>query len=528
MDIGWLTGQSSSEARRVHPDWPAVSFENETTWTYEQLRTRADTCSNALAGYDVRLGDRVAILMYNSLDYWACYLGAVSIGAIVVRLNFRLSADELAYALADSRPLVVCADADLLERIELVRSDLAVAHYFCRGERSGALERWTLAWEDLWVEGERDSPSVPLGPDTPAMLMYTSGTTGRPKGALWTHGNTLWFAAMQAIEWQLTSERVVLTTGPLYHVGAVEDLAIASLAVGGHVVITRSQNFDIVRTLQVIQDRRVTDAFLFPYMIYEMIAHADLDQYDLSSLSRILSGGDPILPYAIEWIQERLPGVELVQVYGLTEGTPIAAASSTLRHLPNASVGRPLPFTEISIRDEVGEPVLCGTTGEIWIRSPVVCDRYWEKPSESADTFVDGWCKTGDNGYCDDEGVLFVSGRKKDMVRSGGENIYPAELEGVLIRHPKIQDVAIIGVPDSRYIEVVCAVIVPVPGAQLGETEVVEYAREKLARYKTPKYVVFVDELPRTPSGKIMKYRLRERYKDVSAAQTQYRPSEDR
>jgi fatty-acyl-CoA synthase len=348
------------------------------------------------------------------------------------------------------------------------------------------------------------------------MLMYTSGTTGRPKGALWTQGNTLWFAAMQAIEWQLKSDRVALTTGPLYHVGALEDLAIALLAVGGHIIVTHSKGFDIAQTLQVIQERRVTDAILFPFMIYEMINRADLDQYDLSSLSRILSGGDPLLPYAIEWIQERLPTVELVQVYGLTEGTPIAAASSTRERTPNDSVGRPLPFTEISIRDDDGHPLPSGTTGEIWIRSPVVCNQYWERPVDSAETFVEGWCKTGDNGYCDDDGLLFVSGRKKDMVRSGGENIYPAELEGVLIRYPKIQDVAIIGVPDSRYIESVCAVIVPVRGIELSETEVLEYAGEMLARYKIPRHVVFAEELPRTPSGKIMKYRLREIYGGVS------------
>ncbi len=515
MDIGWLAGQSGATLRSVDPGWPALSLEDSDTWTYQELHSRADACANGLVKHGVGAGDRVAILMYNSLDYWALYLGITQMGAIAVRLNFRLTREELRYALLDSRPSVVCADPDLLVRIEGVREDLSVAHYFCHGERPPALAAWCLSWDDLSESAGDWVPPQTVSLDTAAMLMYTSGTTGRPKGAVWTHGNTLWFAAMQAIRWQLTSDRVVLTTGPMYHVGAMEDLAIAVLAVGGHVVVTRSQGFDIDHTLRIIQERRVSDAILFPFMIYQMINAENVDNYDLSSLSRILSGGDPLLPYAIEWIQERLPRVELVQVYGLTEGTPIAAASSTRQGSPMASVGRPLPFTEISIRNNAGAPVGVDVPGEIWIRSPVVCDSYWEKPAESAETFVDGWCKTGDLGYSDADGVLFVSGRKKDMVRSGGENIYPAELESVLLSHPKVRDVAIIGVPDQRYLEAVCAVIVPDPDDRPTASEVVDYARQQLAHYKLPKYVLFVEELPRTPSGKVMKYQLRDQYKDI-------------
>ncbi|WP_298211580.1 AMP-binding protein [Ferrimicrobium sp.] len=515
MDIGWLAGQSGALLRSVDPGWPALSLEDGVTWTYEELHTRANACTNGLIKHGVSPGDRVAILMYNSLDYWALYLGATQLGAIAVRLNFRLTREELRYALMDSQPSVVCADSELLIRIEGVRQDLIVAHYFCHGERTPELSTWCRSWDELWGHTGVWTPQRQVSLDVAAMLMYTSGTTGRPKGAVWTHGNTLWFAAMQAIRWQLTSDRVVLTTGPMYHVGAMEDLAIAVLAVGGHVVVTRSQGFDIDHTLRLIQERKVTDAVLFPFMIYQMIDARTVHDYDLSSLSRILSGGDPLLPYAVEWIQEQLPGVELVQVYGLTEGTPIASASSTRQGSPIASVGRPLPFTEISIRNDAGAPVDVDVEGEIWIRSPVVCHDYWGKPVESAETFVDGWCKTGDLGYYDADGVLFVSGRKKDMVRSGGENIYPAELESVLLSHPQVRDVAIVGVPDQRYLEAVCAVVVPDPGSRPTVTGIVDYARERLAPYKVPKYVIFVEELPRTPSGKVMKYELRDRYRDI-------------
>ena len=517
MDIGFLTRQTTWDLRAVDPDRPALSLEDEVTWTYRELHAQSNAYANSLLGLGVAKGDRVGILMHNSMEYVALYLGIVKIGAIAVRLNFRLTSAELEFVIGDAGASVLCMDDGdgLVDRIDAIRDKLDVQAYFCLETGEPASPGWARPWAEL-ADGSREDPAVSRPAlDDPAMLMYTSGTTGRPKGALWTQGNTSWFAAIQAMRWKFGEDTVAMVNGPLYHVGGLEDSSIAALATGGHVVIIRSGAFDIRRVLKIVEHHSVTDVFLFPFMVYEMIDLPDLDQLDLSSMRRVLSGGDPVLPYAINWLTERYP-IEFVQVYGLTEGTPIVAASQgdeAMRH-PN-SVGRPMPFCEISIRDDDGGDLPPGETGEIWTRSPVVCGEYWGRPDATADTFVDGWCRTGDNGYTNEAGLLVVSGRKKDMIRSGGENIYPAELEDVLIRHEAVQDVAVIGVPDPKYNETVCAVIVLASGKTLAEQEIVEFSREYLAGYKKPRFVVFVPELPRTPSGKIMKYVLRDKYREL-------------
>ena len=513
MDMGFLTRQVKWDSHRVDPSRPALSFENKETWTYEQLHARANRAANGLLEFGVAPGDRVGILMFNALDYWALYLGVTRMGAVAVRLNFRLTREELEYIICDSGCVILCADQDLLLRVEPSREALPVRQFFSHGDRPDELARWARPWSELWSDNDEE-PAVPLpNPAAPAMIMYTSGTTGRPKGAVWSHANTAWFAAMQAIQWQLTPDRIGMTTGPLYHVGAIEDLAIALLAVGGHVVLTRSGDFSIRRTIEIIEHHRVTDVLLLPFMIYQIIEQGEFSDSSWSSVKTILSGGDPVLPYAIEWVHEHLPSVEFVQIYGLTEGTPIAACSSGEDALSYPeSVGRPMPFTEITIRDHKGAIVATGNGGEIWTRSPVVCQSYWQKATESSQTFVDGWCRTGDTGFVNDHGMLIVSGREKDMIRSGGENIYAAEVEGSLIRHPRIQDVSIIGIPDKKFTEVICAVIVRAQGASLTADEIIAYSREHLAGYKAPRKVVFVEELPRTASGKVLKYKLREQY----------------
>lgn len=212
-------------------------------------------------------------------------------------------------------------------------------------------------------------------------------------------------------------------------------------------------------------------------------------------------------------LQRRYPWIEISQVYGLTEGTPIAACSTGEETLSSpASVGRPMPFTEISLRDDEGEQVAAGAEGEIWIRSPVVCERYWQRPDASAESFVDGWCRTGDLGRLTEDGLLIISGRKKDMIRTGGENVYPAEVEDVLMRHPDVREVAVIAVPDARFIESVCAVVVP-GSDSVAADDIIVHCRKHLAGFKCPRHVVFAEELPRTPSGKMMKYRLRDDYR---------------
>lgn len=508
MDISLLLRQGAQQASRVDAGRPALHFTDRETVTYGDLAARSRQVARGLVECGVERGDRVALLMYNCTEYWLAYFAVTRIGAVVVRTNFRLSAEELEYALNDSGARVVIGHPDLLERIAPRRGSITASTYVTLGAESDGCQSW-----DSLVQHADDELDVPEpAADEPAMIMYTSGTTGRPKGARWTHGNTSWFSAMQLAEWGFTSETVIFVAGPLYHVGALEDYSLPVLTVGGQVVFLESKGFDIRVALGLAARHRVTDLTLFPSMIYEMLQLEDLGAFDLSSVRRLFTGGDPLLPWAVEAIQARFPGVDVIQVYGLTEGTPIAACSAPGTAFTHPStVGRALPFCEISVRDPDGREVAEGLPGEVWTRSPANANHYWNKPEATEETFVDGWCRTGDLGRVDD-GMLSITGREKDMIRSGGENIYARELEDVVMRLPGVLDVGIVGVPDARFTEAVCAVVVARPDAALTAADVVEHCARHLASFKKPKHVVFVDQLPRTASHKMQKFKLRADY----------------
>lgn len=516
MDISLLLRQPFAQSIRVDPDAPAIGVENEPPLTYRELAEKVNRYANAFLDLGAARGDRIGILLYNSVEYWLAYLAATRIGAIAVRLNFRLTADELEYVIEDSGCSILLSAPDLLARIESRRDRLGVREYVGLAADGESPPDWVRPWSELEA-ARAGEPPVPLaGLDDPAMLMYTSGTTGRPKGALWTHGNTVWFSAMQMAEWGFDAGSVTMVCGPLYHVGGIENFCLPTLLAGGRVVFLRSGGFTAERVVDVVDRQGVSDLALFPAMIYALLQSGDAAEAPLHRVRRIFTGGDPVLPWATELIRERYGEVDLVQVYGLTEGTPIAACGGPgLAFEHPRSVGRAMPFCEVSVRDDDGAEVPAGAQGEIWTRSPANSRGYWNKPEANAETFVDGWCRTGDLGRVEASG-LAITGRKKDMIRSGGENIYPAEIEDVLARHPKVSDVAVIGVPDPAFIETVCAVVVAVEGEELSEEEVVEHCRRHLASYKKPRHVRFLDELPRTASAKVQKYLLRERFADVA------------
>lgn len=511
IDISALLRQPFTHGSRVDPNAPALALERDRPLTYGEIAARVNRYANALLEMDVGPGDRVALLLYNAIEYWIAYLAITRIGAIAVRLNFRLTADELTYAIRDSGSSVLLGASDLLDRIGPARPALPVQHYVAlpTGEVSPA---WAHSWAQL-ESGSNEDPAIPRPSSTaPAMLMYTSGTTGRPKGALWTHANTVWFTAMQLAEWGFNRSTVVMVCGPLYHVGAVEDFCLPTLFSGGCVVFMRSGGFTARWALTVAATQGVTDLALFPSMIYELLHTPDIARTAFGTVRRVFTGGDPMLPWATEAFRERFPGLDLIQVYGLTEGTPIATCGGPGAAFDHPrSVGRAMPFCEISLRDDNGREVARELEGEIWTRSPANSSVYWDDPAATAETFVDGWCRTGDLGIVD-EGGLCVTGRKKDMIRSGGENIYPAEIEDVLVRHPKIREAAVIGVPDEKYVETVCAIVVVVDARAMTRDEVIAHCTSHLAAYKKPRHVCFVDELPRTASSKVQKYVLRERF----------------
>lgn len=511
MNIGYFTGNRKATD---NPNKIAIQIESTGKWSYRELHLQSNKYANRLRELGVQKGDSVGLLMFNCLEYFALYFAVGKIGAIAVRINFRLTPAELDYILQDSKTKVLCAHTELLERLEPLTAHLQIEQYIAFGEDKFD---WALSSEELEKGSEEDITGVDISLQDPVMLMYTSGTTGHPKGALWTHNTTFWFSSIQIMKWGFTGEEIAMTTGPLYHVGAMEDIALPVLLSGGTVIITQSGGFDIGRVLDVVEKEQVTDLFLFPFMIYEMLNLTNLQDYRLQYLKTIYTGGDPLMPWAIERAYELYPHVGIVQVYGLTEGQPIAACLDAADALQKSgSVGKPLPLTEIRLMNDDEQPVPTGEVGEVWIKSPGVSEGYWQKPEETAKSFTSGWCKTGDLGMYDEDGFLSIVGRKKDMIRSGGENIYAAEIEDVLYRHEAVLTASVIAIPDPKYLEAVCAVIVLKEDKQATEEELISFCQQYLAKYKAPKKVVFIDEIPRTPSGKVKKFELREMYKNIN------------
>ena len=516
--ISWITDAVAGQVPSVSPDSPALAIGSETPVTYGQLREREFLFARALQAAGVGKGDRVALLLRNSTDYVAWYLAIGRLGAISVRLNWRLTAPELAFQLQDSSPRVLILDTDLVAPIEEIRATIPVRAFVTSG--AGETPPWALAL-DLFTaqQGTDDFPRISL--DDPLTLMYTSGTTGRPKGALISHGNALWIGAVQALSWRFDANTVAVDMGPLFHAGGFEVLLLPTLLAHGLAVTYPSEGFSLEAFMRTAKNHRATVMLVYSFMLYEFAGIEHIGDLLPESLERIVTGGDTIMPWAYDAFESRLPRVNLTQSYSLTEGGAVAVhLDHSLARGRESSVGRPQPMTEIKVVGADDREVQVGEVGEIWLRSPGVSIGYWQRPEESAATFVDGWCKTGDLGRVTEDGFLTLAGRAKDMIRSGGENIYPAELEKVLTSHAEIHDVAVVGVPDEKYFEVGCAVIVREEGSELGGGEVREFLAGRLARYKIPKHFVFVDSLPRNAAGKVLKFELRGTYEHLGSAPT--------
>jgi fatty-acyl-CoA synthase len=517
MDIGLLIRDALGGS--PHPgaaELPALSLEDGPSWTYAELNAYANRCANALLGLGIRPGDRVGALLYNSLEYVGFYFGAARIGAVVVRLNWRLAPAELRFAIEDAecRALVVhdALAADLPAEVTAGVEHLVQLTYEDGEPRSeppvGALR------DGLFASADPGEPSVaPPDAGDRLMIMYTSGTSGRPKGAVWTHANSLAYAAMQVAAYGFDSSTVAMTTGPLFHVGSLENLLLAALLVKGHGVLVRSGGFDSGRVLAAMEHRGVTDALLQTSILYDALRAGAVGARGLGSMRMLYTGGTDVAGWALDALDQQLPGVPVSTLYGLTEGGACSTREVLRRdRLEEGSVGWPLPLTEVRVRREDGGEAAVDEVGEVCVRSGSSAREYWNKPEASAETFVGGWCRTGDLGRLRPDGRLQITGRLKDMIRSGGENIYPVEIENALAAMPEVADVAVIAVPDEQYGETVCAVVVVAEGAELGAEAVVEHSRARLASYKKPRHVVFLDELPRSHTGKVEKAALREAY----------------
>jgi long-chain acyl-CoA synthetase len=494
--------------------------------TWSEHYRRAGQVAHALASESIGAGDRVAFLDRNGLEYFEVLFGGALVGAVNVAVNWRLSPDEMAAVIDDARASALVVHPDYLpclaamsSRLPAVRRIVVMGDAKAHGDEGGASDLARRVDYQDWV-GDRphDDPGYVGGPEEVSLQLYTSGTTGLPKGVMLANRNIATVLSEAALHaFQIDEHTVSLVAMPLFHIGG-SGWALAGMSQGGTSVLLR--DMDPTELVRLVEAEGVTHAFVVPAVLMLLLGVPGLDQADLSSLDTIFYGASPIAEDVLVRCMAAF-GCRFSQVYGMTETSGAIVRLDPEDHDPNGprrhllrSAGKALAGVELEVVDpDSGEPLPAGAVGEVWTRSAYNMLGYWDNPADTAATLrPDGWLRTGDAGYLDEEGYLYLHDRIKDMIVSGGENIYPAEVENVLLAHPDVADAAVIGVPDERWGEAVKAVVVRRRGANLDPEALIAFCRGHLAHYKCPKSVDMADVLPRNPSGKILKRELREPY----------------
>lgn len=512
-------GVGSWLRRRRPKSGPAVALvAGERELSYAELSERADRLANALRRRGVARGDRVAYLGENDPAFVETFFAAGLLGAIFIPLNTRLAAPELQFQLQDSGARLLVNGAALEALASAATAGTGVQHRLVVGathDSGGAAPSGSGApaverYEDALTAAPDEWIDETVTHDDGAMILYTSGTTGRPKGALLTHGNITWNCINVITDMDVNRHDVALMISPLFHVASLDMGLLPMLLKGATVVL--EQKFEPGRALELIEKHRITALSGVPTTYQLLAEHPNWASTDISSLDKLTCGGSAVPVRVLEAYEER--GLGFSNGYGMTETAPGATTLPAWRSREKAgSSGLPQFFTDIRIADPLGEVLGPGEVGEIQISGPNVIKQYWNRTDATRDSYADGiWFKSGDMGYRDEEGFLFVSDRLKDMIISGGENIYPAEVEAVIVELPQVASVAVIGIPDEKWGEVPRAVVTVREGASLTQEDIQAHLDGRLARYKIPKSVVFVEEMPRTASGKIRKADLRRQY----------------
>ncbi|MEV1082626.1 o-succinylbenzoate--CoA ligase [Streptomyces sp. NPDC050211] len=493
-------GLGSWPARRARktPHRTAL-IHGETAFTYAELYDRTTRLAHALRARGVRRGDRIAYLGPNHPSYLETLFAAGTLGAVFVPLNTRLAGPEIAYQLADSGAKGLVYGPAFQGLVAGLPGSTDVRTYVEVGAE----------YEEALSSASQEPFDEPVGADDTCIIMYTSGTTGRPKGAMLTHGNLTWNAINVLVDTDLITDERALVSAPLFHTAGLNMLTLPVLLKGGTCVLVEA--FVPETTFDLIERHRITFMFGVPTMFEQIARHPRWPDADLSSLRILTCGGSPVSTPLIAAYQER--GLTFLQGYGMTEASPGTLFLDAEHALSKAgSAGVPHFFSDVRVVRPDFAPVDVGETGEIVVRGPHVMPGYWGLPEETAGSFADGWFRSGDAARIDEDGYVFIVDRIKDMIISGGENIYPAEIEDLLLAHPDIVECAVIGVPDDKWGEVPRAVVVPREDVSVDPDEILASLSGRLAKYKIPKSVVLADELPRTASGKLLKSRVRSRY----------------
>lgn len=506
MNLGHLIERNA----RCFGEQPAIVFEGRTT-THRQFRDRVVRLVNALAGLGAGRQERIAILCQNRTEYLECYGAAELGGYVAVGLNYRLSVQEQSTVLDDCKPSVLVFEAQYLERAQQFRADFPQLNLICIGEAPS----WALPYEGLLTDADPQAPATRAHDDDIVYLMYTSGSTGRPKGVMLSNSGQYQQAAKLAIAHAAQADDRMEVVMPLYHIGGLTEQHSYAF-VGAVTYLHRA--FDAVAVLEAIRSHRSTAAHLAPIMINRMLDAMEGTPHDVSTLRTVVYASAPMSMSLLRRAIERF-GPVFTQVYGMTEVT----ISSLLRchHDLNedlttkrlASGGQPCHGVEVRIEDGEGKEVGYGEIGEICVRSDAMFKGYWGAQNATEAAFTGDWFHTGDVGYVDAENFVFIVDRKKDMIVSGGENIYSREVEEAIMRHPLVAEAAVVGVPDDVWGECVKAFVVCREGASLSEADILAHCRTLIASYKKPRTVEFIVALPRKLStDKIDKMALRQAY----------------
>ena len=494
-------GDVLTRAARWYGDKTAV-VDGDRSVSFRELDERANRLGQALLTSGLERGDRVGVLLGNRLEWFDVTFGLLKAGLVRTYLNPRLAPPEITYQLADAGASALVVSEEVAPLVD--GADLGpVQHVIRTGEE----------YEAMLGAASPEAPTVDLQADDLAALMYSSGTTGRPKGVMQTHGNWLAMTTGALIDIGLVADDVLLHVGPMSH--ASGGFTYPFLYRGATQVIHRG--FDPIEMLEAIPRYGITTLLLVPTMIYMLLEILEAHPVDTSSLRTVLYGGSPMAPAKLEACLARF-GPVFQQSYGMTEALGGDTFLRKEEHVPAsarlASAGRPAFNVELRVADDDGRDVPTGETGEVVVRGGHVMAGYWNRPEATAEVVTsDGWFRTSDMGYLDDEGYLFIVDRKADMIVSGGFNVYPREVEDVLLAHAAVAEAAVVAVPDERWGESVKAVVRPMPDMSVTEAELDEWCRERLAKFKVPRsYDVVAEDLPKNPNGKVLRRLVREPY----------------
>lgn len=480
---------------------------NERELTYRQWNAAANQTANFLRSFGVQKGDRISVYATNCLEYLDILFACGKIGAIVHNLNWRLTVTELVGIVNDARPDVLIYSADWCDQVtQLIAHIPSVGYYVALTEKAYPEHR-AFSERERFPDSLEDRPDQ--HPDEPWAIYYTGGTTGLPKGAIMTHANATWNCVNTVTSWGITADTIAPLQLPLFHIGGAHIFCLPSVHVGGKTIVCKE--FDIAQTFDLINGAGITHFVAVPTMYLMMQQHERWEKSDFSHLKLVISGGAPCPMSIVEKFWER--GVDFKIGYGLTEAPAnnFWLPPQDVRRKPG-SVGFPIFHIDMKIIDPDGSPCAADEPGELLIRGPHVIPGYWNRPEATAETIIDGWLHTGDLARRDAEGYYYIIGRSKDMIISGGENVYPAEVESVMHAHPAVGEAALIGVLDEKWGEVGRALVAIKLGHSLTEAELLDFMRGRLAKYKLPKSVIFLPELPKTVIGKLDKKMLIKEY----------------